>query len=144
MAGWGMRDGGWGMGDPGGAKLPKGLRTPHPPSLIPLLALAIIIAQPSPLPAQTLTPLPIRAFEATPIGALPPVALPMPASRDQSYWGLRLQVGERRERGGPEDLFAIAGGIDYQLRGGSIFGLTGGYQSRQNCNAAVSDCRGHP
>ncbi|MFL5572384.1 MAG: hypothetical protein ACJ78R_02610 [Gemmatimonadaceae bacterium] len=143
MAGWGMRDGGWGMGDPGGAKLPKGLRTPHPPSLIPLLALAIITAQPFPLPAQTLATLPIRAFEATPIGALPPIALPMPASRDQSYWGLRFQVGERRERGGPEDLFAIAGGIDYQLRGGSIFGLTGGYQSRQNCNAAVSDCRGH-
>ncbi|MFL5527509.1 MAG: hypothetical protein ACJ79I_13880, partial [Gemmatimonadaceae bacterium] len=77
-------------------------RTPHPPSLIPFVALAIITAQPSPLHAQTLTPLPIRAFEATPIGALPPVALPMPASRDQSYWGLRLQVGERRERGGPE------------------------------------------
>jgi len=92
--------------------------------------------------AQTTPRLPILAAEATPIGALPPIALPMPASRDQSYWGLRLQMGERRQRGGPEDLLAVAGGIDFQWRGGSIFGLTGGYQWRQNCQA-VNDCGGH-
>ena len=91
--------------------------------------------------AQTPTALPILAAEATPIGALPPVALPMPASRDHSYWGARLQVGQRRERG-PEDLLAVAVGVDYQVRGGSIFGVTGGYQWRQNCQATDGDC-GH-
>lgn len=93
--------------------------------------------------AQTTQVLPVLGEEVTPIGALPPLALPMPASRDQNYWGLRLQYGQRRERGGPEDLMAIAGGIDYQLRGGSIFGITGGHQWRQNCQAATSDCGGH-
>jgi hypothetical protein len=91
--------------------------------------------------AQTVPPLPIATEEATPIGAIPPMPLPMPASRDQSYWGLRLQAGQRNERSGPEDLFAVAGGVDYQLRGGSIFGLTGGYQWRQNCQS-LTDC-GH-
>ena len=92
--------------------------------------------------AQTGQALPLLASEATPIGALPPIALPMPASRDDNYWGVRLQVGQRRERG-PEDLLAVAGGVDYQVRGGSIFGVTGGYQWRQNCDAAVTDCGGH-
>lgn len=91
--------------------------------------------------AQAVTPLPISTEEATPVGALPPMPLPMPASRDQSYWGLRLQVGQRNERRGPEDLFAVAAGVDYQLSGGSIFGLTGGYQRRQNCQTST-DC-GH-
>ena len=85
--------------------------------------------------------LPVLASEATPIGALPPLALPMPASRDHNYWGTRLQVGQRRERG-LEDLLAIAGGVDYQVRGGSIFGVTAGYQWRQNCQSATGDC-GH-
>jgi len=65
----------------------------------------------------------------------------MPASRDHNYWGTRLQVGQRRERG-LEDLLAIAGGVDYQVRGGSIFGVTAGYQWRQNCQSATGDC-GH-
>jgi len=90
---------------------------------------------------QTPVILPIKPAEATPIGALPPVALPMPASRDDNYWGVRLQVGQRRERG-LEDLLAVAGGIDYQIRGGSIFGVTGGYQWRQNCQSSDGDC-GH-
>ena len=91
--------------------------------------------------AQTPTFLPVLAAEATPIGALPPIALPMPASRDHNYWGTRLQVGQRRERG-LEDLLAVAAGIDYQVRGGSIFGLTAGYQWRQNCQSTTGDC-GH-
>ena len=90
---------------------------------------------------QTPLVLPIMPVEATPIGALPPVALPMPASRDHNYWGVRLQAGQRRERG-LEDLLAIAAGIDYQIRGGSIFGVTGGYQWRQNCQSTDGDC-GH-
>lgn len=92
--------------------------------------------------AQTAIPQPILAFEATPIGALPPMALPMPASRDHNYWGLRLQTGQRVQRG-PEDLLAVATGVDFQIRGGSVFGLTGGYQWRQHCQAPSSDCGGH-
>lgn len=92
--------------------------------------------------AQTTLPPGILSAEATPIGALPPVALPMPASRDQNYWGLRLQTGSRIQRG-PEDLLAIAAGLDYQVRGGSIFGLTGGYQWRQHCQPVLTDCGGH-
>lgn len=103
------------------------------------LLIAVVFAFPSLAPAQTVAPLPLGTEEATPIGALPPMPLPMPASRDQNYWGLRLQYGQRNERGGPEDLYALAGGIDYQLRGGSIFGLTGGYQGRRNCQS-TTDC----
>jgi len=101
----------------------------------------LTLAAPCVAHAQITVQLPIAAEEATPVGALPPMPLPMPASRDQSYWGLRLQVGQRNERSGPEDLFAVGAGIDYQLRGGSIFGLTGGYQKRQNCQS-TTDC-GH-
>ena len=92
--------------------------------------------------AQAPQSLPVFAFEATPIGALPPLALPMPASRDHNYWGLRLQTGQRRERG-PEDLLTVGVGVDYQVAGGSIFGLTGGHQWRQNCQPSINDCRGH-
>jgi hypothetical protein len=109
---------------------------------VSILIIAALLVGPEIAPAQAGQALPVLASEATPIGALPPVALPMPASRDDSYWGVRLQVGQRRERG-PEDLLAIAGGIDYQVRGGSIFGVTGGYQWRQNCDAATTDCGGH-
>jgi len=105
------------------------------------MIIAAAIAAPSIAAAQITGPLPIASEEATPLGALSPMPLPMPASRDQSYWGLRLQVGQRNERKGPEDLFAVAAGVDYQLRGGSIFGLTGGYQTRQNCQSST-DC-GH-
>jgi len=85
---------------------------------------------------------PIATEEATPIGALPPMPLPMPASRDKNYWGLHLQWGQRNERAGPENLVAVGGGVDYQLRGGSVFGFTGGYQRRENCQS-TTDC-GHP
>jgi hypothetical protein len=105
------------------------------------LLIAVALTLPRIATAQTAQPLPITPEEATPVGALPPMPLPMPASRDQSYWGLRLQAGQRNERRGPEDLFAVAAGIDYQLRGGSIYGLTGGYQRRQNCQS-TTDC-GH-
>jgi hypothetical protein len=107
-----------------------------------MLVIAGTLTGPELARAQTAQALPVLASEATPIGALPPIALPMPASRDDNYWGVRLQVGQRRERG-PEDLLAIAGGVDYQVRGGSIFGVTGGYQWRQNCEAALTDCGGH-
>jgi hypothetical protein len=83
----------------------------------------------------------ILRLEATPIGALPPISLPMPASRNHNYLGLRLQTGQRNGRGGA-DLRSIAGGIDLQWRGGSIFGATAGYQAR-DCDVVVADCGGH-
>lgn len=81
-------------------------------------------------------------LEATPIGALPPLALPMPASRNHNYWGARVQAGYRRERRGPDDLLAFAGGIDYQARGGSTFGLTAGFQDR-DCGLSGETCGRH-
>jgi hypothetical protein len=108
------------------------------------IVLLIAGVAPAATRAQTTEPARVFSFEATPIGALPPLALPMPASRDQNYWGARLQYGLRQERGGPEDLAAIATGIDYQIRGGSILGVTGGYQWRQHCQpTATIDCGGH-
>jgi hypothetical protein len=98
--------------------------------------IALVLCVPGVVHAQG--ELPIATEEATPIGALPPMPLPMPASRDQNYWGVRLQAGQRNERSGPENLFAVAAGIDYQLRGGSIYGLTAGYQQRQNCQSTTN------
>jgi hypothetical protein len=83
----------------------------------------------------------IFAVEATPLGALPPLALPMPASRNHNYLGVRVQTGMRRGREGG-DLQAVAGGVDLQWRGGSVFGLTGGYQAR-DCPAGTDPCDGH-
>lgn len=83
----------------------------------------------------------ILRLESTPIGALPPIALPMPASRNHDYWGVRLQAGHRRSPDG-DDLGAIAGGIDFQYRGGSTVGITGGYQKR-DCDLAGPTCGGH-
>ena len=83
----------------------------------------------------------ILSVQATPIGALPPIALPMPASRNHHYWGFRLQTGRRRGSGGAT-LNAVAGGVDLQYRGGSTLGVTGGYQSG-DCGSAGRDCSNH-
>lgn len=107
-----------------------------------LLVFAGALSGPSLVRAQTAQSLPVLTVEATPVGALPPLALPMPASRDHNYWGFRLQTGQRRERG-PEDLLTVAVGVDYQVAGGSIFGITGGHQWRQNCQPSINDCSGH-
>lgn len=82
----------------------------------------------------------ILSVQSTPIGALPPIALPMPASRNHHYWGFRLQTGRR----GGEDarLNAYAAGIDLQYKGGSTFGLTAGYQSGE-CGASAGECESH-
>lgn len=105
-------------------------------------ALAILTAATAAVPAhaQTDDEIAILRLEATPIGALPPIALPMPASRNHNYWGVRLQAGRRIDRGGG-DLLALAGGIDLQYRGGSVFGVTAGYQER-DCEPG-EDCGGH-
>ena len=83
----------------------------------------------------------ILLLEATPVGALPPIALPMPASRNHSYWAFRLQAGNR-ESPGESSLPAFAGGIDFQYRGGSVIGITGGYQKR-DCGLLGGGCGGH-
>jgi hypothetical protein len=83
----------------------------------------------------------ILLLEATPIGALPPIPLPMPASRNHNYWGFRLQTGTR-EGPGESNLPAFAGGIDFQYRGGSSIGITGGYQKR-DCGLIGANCGGH-
>jgi len=80
-------------------------------------------------------------LEATPIGALPPIALPMPASRNHNYWAFRLQAGDR-ESPDESHLPAFAAGIDFQYRGGSIIGITGGYQ-RRDCGLIGANCGGH-
>jgi hypothetical protein len=82
----------------------------------------------------------IVSVQATPIGALPPIALPMPASRNHHYWGFRLQTGRRS--GGDASLSAIAGGIDLQYKGGSTLGVTAGYQSG-DCGVSGGDCSNH-
>jgi hypothetical protein len=112
---------------------------------VPLL-LAAAAAVPGPhgrAAAQTVDDeLAILRLEATPIGALPPISPPMPASRNHNYWGIRLQAGQRNGRAGA-DLRSIGGGIDLQWRGGSIFGATAGYQTRDCDVAADGDCGGH-
>ena len=113
------------------------------PSLISgAVAIALVVLVPLQSGAQSLEDdLYLLRLEATPIGALPPYALPMPASRNHNYWGARLQAGHRRERHGP-DLLAVAGGIDYQYRGGSTIGLTAGLQDR-DCDLSAPNCGRH-
>lgn len=103
-------------------------------------AIVLTLAGVAPLEAQG-REVHIVSVQATPIGALPPIALPMPASRNHHYWGFRLQTGRRTGASGV-DLNAIAGGIDLQYRGGSTFGVTGGYQSG-DCGVGDVDCDGH-
>jgi len=109
-----------------------------------LLAVAVSCALTAPAGAQTQAThdeLEVARLEGTPIGALPPLALPMPASRNHNYWGIRLQAGARDGRQG-SDLGAIAAGLDFQYRGGSVYGVTAGYQ-RRDCRLAGPDCGGH-
>jgi hypothetical protein len=93
------------------------------------------------LPAQTLGDVHLRRLLAVPIGALPPLAMLMPASRDHNYWVGRLQAGTQWENV-TGDLTAYAGGVDFQWRGGSVFGVTAGYQAA-NCEDDVIGCAPH-
>jgi hypothetical protein len=93
------------------------------------------------LPAQTFGDVHLRRLLAVPIGALPPVAMLMPASRDHNYWVGRLQAGTQWENV-TGDLAAYAAGVDFQWRGGSVFGVTAGYQTA-NCEDDVIGCAPH-
>lgn len=76
-----------------------------------------------------------------PITALPPVSLPMPASRNHNYFIARLQTGYRKGPSG-DPMPAFAAGIDLQYRGGSTIGVTGGVQ-RRDCGIPGTDCGSH-
>ena len=81
----------------------------------------------------------LRRLLGVPIGALPPVAILMPASRNHNYLVARVQGGRLTGSAGDRD--AIGGGVDVQWRGGSSFGATVGYQ-RNEC-AVPADCPNH-
>ncbi len=82
----------------------------------------------------------LRLF-ATPIGALPAISLPMPASRNHSNLIGRFQTGYRKGPSGTS-LPASAVGLDIQYQGGSVLGLTAGMQKR-DCRI-VESCGYHP
>jgi hypothetical protein len=112
------------------------------PRFLAALGMTALLALATPASAQ-LGPgeLHLRRLLATPIGGLPPVAMPMPASRDRNYWGLRLQAGRHRRDDTP-DVRAVAAGLDLQWQGGSVIGITAGYQVPQ-CKPVDVDCENH-
>jgi len=83
----------------------------------------------------------ILRLYATPIGALPAISLPMPAGRNRSNLIARVQTGYRKGPSGTS-LPATAVGLDLQYRGGSVVGVTAGYQKR-DC-IIVESCGWHP
>jgi hypothetical protein len=98
---------------------------------------ASLFAQP--VLAQSDGELHFQRLIAVPIGALPPVAILMPASRNHNYWVARTQVGRLLMT--PGDRNAVGVGADLQWRGGSAFGLTSGYQWG-SC-PVTTDCPNH-
>ena len=94
----------------------------------------------APAAAQTAGDLHLRRLLTVPLGALPPVAMLMPASRNHNYWVGRVQGGTQWEGG--RDLTALAAGIDLQWRGGSSIGVTAGHQTA-GCEQPVGPCPAH-
>ena len=106
-------------------------------SNLSLLLAASLLAPP--VLAQTPGELHTLRLLGLPVGALPPSAILMPASRNHNYLVGRLQGG--RLTGSHGDRDAVGAGIDIQWRGGSSFGLTAGYQ-RARCSVP-SECPSH-
>jgi hypothetical protein len=100
----------------------------------------LLVAQP--VAAQTEGQLHLRRLLAVPLGALPPMGMLMPASRNHNYWVARLQGGTQWDNVSG-DLATVAGGVDLQWRGGSTVGFTGGYQ-QADCEEDVLGCGSHP
>ena len=94
-----------------------------------LLLALVVLAQPAvtAVAAQTAGELHLRRLLSVPLGALPPAAMLMPASRNHNYWVGRVQAGSQWNNF-VGDLATTAVGVDLQWRGGSSFGLTAGYQ----------------
>jgi len=107
-----------------------------------LCTAAIILAAPLASGAQTSDrDLAVLRLLGVPVAALPPISLPMPASRNHNYFFGRLQAGYRKGPSG-DAMPAFAGGLDFQYRGGSTIGFTGGYQKR-DCGTVGTSCGGH-
>jgi hypothetical protein len=107
-----------------------------------ILAAFIAAALPASLAAQaTQTQIEILRLIGVPHTAVSPLSLPMPASRNHSYLIGRLQTGYRKGPGGSA-MPAVTGGIDLQYRGGSILGLSGGWQKR-DCGLTEGCGGGH-
>jgi hypothetical protein len=104
-----------------------------------LLLSLIVLAHP--VAAQTTGELHLRRLLSVPLGALPPQAMLMPASRNHNYWVARIQAGSQWNNL-VGDLATAALGVDLQWRGGSSFGLTAGYQWA-DCEETVTDCGPH-
>jgi hypothetical protein len=102
-----------------------------------LLALLLIAQSAS---AQSAGDVHLRRLLAVPLGALPPMGMLMLASRDHNYWVGRLQAGTQLESS-VGDHTAFGGGLDFQWRGGSVFGLTAGYRYANCTDVAV--CESH-
>lgn len=102
------------------------------------VALALLLVAPA-LHAQGQGEVHLRRLLGTPIGALPPVAILMPASRNHNYLVARVQGG--RLLGSVGDRDAMGAGLDIQWRGGSSFGFTAGYQ-RNSC-PPTTECPDH-
>jgi hypothetical protein len=92
--------------------------------------------------AQSAGDLHLRRLLSVPLGALPPMGMLMLASRDHNYWVGRIQGGSQWDNF-TGDQTALAGGLDFQWRGGSVFGLTAGYQFA-DCEEDVIGCGSHP
>jgi hypothetical protein len=105
-----------------------------------LLLAFIVLAQP--VAAQSAGELHLRRLLSVPIGALPPQAMLMPASRNHNYWVGRVQAGSQWDNF-VGDLATTAVGVDLQWRGGSSFGLTAGYQWA-DCEDVIDNCGTHP
>ncbi|HEY9229073.1 MAG TPA: hypothetical protein VIP11_20650 [Gemmatimonadaceae bacterium] len=100
-----------------------------------------LIALAQPVAAQTAGELHLRRLLSVPIGALPPAAMLMPASRNHNYWVGRVQGGSQWDNL-VGDLATTAVGVDLQWRGGSSFGLTVG-QQWADCEQPVGNCDAH-
>jgi hypothetical protein len=92
--------------------------------------------------AQSPGDLHLRRLLAVPVGALPPMGMLMLASRNHNYWVGRIQAGSQWQNF-TGDQVAVAGGLDLQWRGGSVFGITAGYQM-VDCAEGVTGCASHP
>jgi hypothetical protein len=111
-------------------------------AMVTCAAAAIMMIVPSPGNAQTSdADLGVLRLLGVPVSALPPISLPMPASRNHNYFIGKLQAGYRKGPSG-DAMPAFAGGLDFQYRGGSTIGVTAGYQKR-DCGTIGAGCGGH-
>lgn len=103
-----------------------------------LFAALVALALVAPAEAQSVGETHLRRLLAVPLGALPPMGMLMPASRNHNYWVGRVQAGTQRGNLAG-DYSAYAAGVDLQWAGGSTLGVTGGFQSG-NCDPPITDC----